>query len=75
MSMKFIKTKVLNARSIVNNNGFNIIVEYVDTHIIRITESWANKNIADAELGLAGYVLFRRDVGFYILINLFRLTK
>ena len=29
--------------------------------ITGITESWANKDIADAELGLAGYIIFRRD--------------
>ena len=26
-----------------------------------ITESWANKDIADAEFRLTGYVMFRRD--------------
>ena len=25
------------------------------------TESWANTNISDAELGLTGYVMFRKD--------------
>ena len=33
--------------------------EDIDPHIIRITESWANKDIADAELGLTGYAMFR----------------
>ena len=28
---------------------------------IYITESWANTDITDAELGLTGYVMFRRD--------------
>ena len=37
------------------------MVEDTDTHIIGLTESWANKNISDAELGLTGYVMFRRD--------------
>ena len=32
-----------------------------DPHIIGITESWANKDITDAELGLEGYVMFRKD--------------
>ena len=36
------------------------MVEDVDPHIIGITESWVNKDIADAELGLTGYVMFRR---------------
>ena len=43
----------LNARSIVNNkNELNITIEYIDPHINGITESWANKDIADAELRL-----------------------
>ena len=46
------KCVCLNSRSIVNtNNELNI-----DSHIIGITESWANKDIPDAELGLTGYI-------------------
>ena len=37
------------------------MVEDIDPHIIGITESWANKDITDAELGLTGYIMFRRD--------------
>ena len=37
------------------------MVEDIDPHIIGITESWANEDITDAELGLTGYVIFRRD--------------
>ena len=37
------------------------MVEDINPHIIGITESWANKDISDAELGLTGYVMFRRD--------------
>ena len=52
----------LNARSIVNKKTeLNIMVEDIDPHIIGITESWANTDITDAELGLTGYVMFRRD--------------
>ena len=52
----------LNARSIVNTkNDLNIMVEDIDPHIIGITESWANTDITDAELGLTGYVMFRGD--------------
>ena len=52
----------LNARSIVNKkNKLNIMVEDIDPHITCITESWANRDITDAELGLTGYVMFRRD--------------
>ena len=56
------KCACLNARNIVNNkNHLNIRVEDIDPHIIGITESWANKDISDAELRLTGYVMFRRD--------------
>ena len=52
----------LNTRSRVNKkNELNIMVEDIDPHIIGITESWANTDITDAELGLTGYVMFRRD--------------
>ena len=37
------------------------MVEDTDPHIIGINESWANKDISDAELGLTGYIMFRRD--------------
>ena len=43
----------LNKRSIVNKkNELNIMVEEPDPHIIGITESWANIDIKDVELGL-----------------------
>ena len=52
----------LNARSILNKkNELNNMVEDIDPHIIGITESCANTDITDAELGLTGYVMFRRD--------------
>ena len=31
-------------------------------HIIGITESWANNDITYGELGLEGYVMFRKDI-------------
>ena len=73
----------LNARSIVNKkNELNIMVEDIDLQIIGITESWANIDITDSELGLTGYVMFKKDrIGrmggglFYMLNNLFRLIK
>ena len=72
----------LNARSIVNKkNELNITVEDIDPQIIGITESWANIDIKDAELGFTGYVMFRRDRigrrgrGVYMLKNIFRLVK
>ena len=72
----------LNARSIVNNkNDLSIKVEYIDLHIIGITEPWTNIDITYAELGLTGYAkMFRRDqIGrrelFYMVKNLFRVMK
>ena len=37
------------------------MVEDNDPHIICITESWATPDISDAELGMTGYVMFRKD--------------
>ena len=72
----------LNARSIVNKkNELNVMVEDINLHI-GITEKWANKDISNAELGMTGYALLRRDrigrrgggVVLYIK-DLFRLKK
>ena len=49
-------------RSIINKiTELNIMVDDIKPHIIGITESWANNDITDAELGLEGYVMFRKD--------------
>ena len=62
ISEKGYRCVCLNARSIVNKkNELKIMVEDIDPHIIGITESWANIDITDAELGLTGYVMFRKD--------------
>ena len=62
ISEKGYRCVCLNARSIVNKkNELNIMVEDTDPHIIGITESWANIDITYAELGLTGYVMFRKD--------------
>ena len=37
------------------------MVEDIDPRIIGITESWATSGISDAELGMTGYVMFRKD--------------
>ncbi len=37
------------------------MVDEIKPHIIGITESWANNDITDAELGLEGYVTVRKD--------------
>ena len=59
------KCVCLNARSIINKkNELNIMVDDIKPHkiiIIGITESWANNDIIDADLGLAGYVMFRKE--------------
>ena len=58
------------------------MIEDIDPHIIGITESWATPDISDAELGMTGYVMFRKDrLGrrggelFYILKNPSKLMK
>ena len=61
-SKEEIKCVCLNARSIINKkNELNIMVDDIKPHIIGITESLANNDITDAELGLEGYVMFRKD--------------
>ena len=53
----------LNARSIINKKTeLYIMVDDIKPHIIGITESCANNDITDAELGLEGYVMFRKDI-------------
>ena len=37
------------------------MVDDIKPHMVGITESWANNDITDAELGLTGYVMFRKD--------------
>ena len=57
-----IKCVCLNARSIINKKTeLNIMVDDIKPHTIGITESWANNDITNAELGLEGYVMFRKD--------------
>ena len=51
------------ARSIINKKTeLNIMVDDIKPHIIGITESWANNDITNAELGLEGYVMFWKDI-------------
>ena len=50
-SKEEIKCLCLNARSI----------DDLKPHTIRITESLANNDITDADLGLEGYAMFRKD--------------
>ena len=38
------------------------MVDHLKPHIIGITESRANNDITDAELGLEGYVMFRKYI-------------
>ena len=47
------KCVCLNARSIINKkNELSTMVDDINPVIIGITESWANNDITDAELGL-----------------------
>ena len=58
-----IKCVCLNARSIINKkNELDMMVDEIKPHIIGITESWANNDMTYAELGLEGYVMFRKDI-------------
>ena len=51
-------------QSIANKkNELNIMVEDINLHIIGITESWANKDISDAELGLTEHVIIGEGGG------------
>ena len=60
--LKKTKEARVDARSIINKKTEqNIMVDDIKPHIIGITESWANNDITNAELGLEGYVMFRKD--------------
>ena len=37
------------------------MIEDTEPHIIGIAKSWANKDLSDVELGMTGYVVFRKD--------------
>ena len=37
------------------------MIAYIGPRVIGITESWANKDIVDAELALTGSVIFKKD--------------
>ena len=51
----------LNARSILNKRSDpDFMRADIEPDIIGITESWAHKDIVDAELMLAGYVMFQK---------------
>ena len=60
-SREEIKCVCLNARSIINmKDELNIMVDDIKPHN-GITETWAINDITDAELGLEGYAMFRKD--------------
>ena len=57
-----IKCVCVYARSIISKkNELNIMVDDIKPHIIGITESWAHNDITDAELGLEGCEMFKKD--------------
>ena len=52
----------LNARSLINKfDVFQSWITAIKPDIIGVTETWANKNISEAELTIAGYNFFCRD--------------
>jgi len=52
----------VNACSIINKvDSLQTVIWAIQPDIIGITESWANSDIADAELMVPGYELFRKD--------------
>ena len=56
------KCVCLNARSIISKrNELSIMVEDTNPHILGITESWKTTDMLDAELGMTGYAMFRKD--------------
>jgi len=64
VSNEKIKMLLLNARSIVNISKRLELEAYAKLNgykIIAVTESWATPEMSDAELGLEGFVLFRKD--------------
>ena len=57
-----IKCVCLNAIGIMNKKDeLNIMVDEIKPYIIDVTESWANNGVTYAEMGLEGYVMFRKD--------------
>jgi hypothetical protein len=53
----------LNARSKLNkiNKLLKLISEEENPYIIGVTVTWVNKQITEAEIGVGGYVMFRKD--------------
>ena len=42
-------------------NELSIIIEDINPYLIGVTESCAITDMSDAELGMPGYVMFRKD--------------
>ena len=52
----------MNARSIINKIDYmRAKVKVLEPDIIGVTESWADERIADEEIAIDGYEMFRRD--------------
>jgi hypothetical protein len=57
-----LKCRLINARSVINKiDDLRVIANTENLDIICITESWANNNVADAELSIPGYNITRND--------------
>jgi ribonuclease P/MRP protein subunit RPP40 len=57
-----LKCFYVNARSLINKReDLELHVFEEEPDIVGITETWAEENIADAELSIEGYTMFRKD--------------
>ena len=60
--VRMISCICLNARSIMNKmNEFMALMDVLRPDVVGVTESWAREEVDEAELGIDGYVLFRKD--------------
>ena len=46
---------------VTKRNDLDVMVADIEPGIISITESWEHQDMADAELVLPGYVMFKND--------------
>ena len=61
-SLKSLKCLYTNANSVVGKiDELKFTINKGNYDVIAITESWANSEIADSELHIDGYVLYRKD--------------
>ena len=61
MELKCFYAKVKSIIDIEKRMELELYVDKEDPDIIGLTETWAKEEIADSELALDGYVMFRKD--------------